>query len=53
MKCCQHVPRFAMYGFRSKLVRLSKLLKVTDSKIYTSLFQNLSIFRKLGIRNEL
>ncbi len=42
-----------MYELHSKLVYLSKLVKVTDSNKDTGLLHNMSIFRTLQIRNVL
>jgi hypothetical protein len=42
-----------MYGFRSKLVCLSKPMKSTDFREDASLLQELSIVCKLRIRNVL
>ncbi len=42
--------RFVKYGLCSKLVRLSRPLKVTDNRKGASLLQNVYIFRKLRVR---
>ncbi len=45
--------RFVIYSLSSKLICLSKPVKVTDKIKDTSLLQNLSISHKLQIRNAL
>ncbi len=45
------IKTFVILRFRSKLVCLSKAVKMTDNRKDTSLLQNLSIFHKLWLRN--